>query len=53
MLSLVFSSLAEEDKQAELEQLAAQYDELKAEYDKKFENKRLIVFSFKLIVLCS
>ncbi|MCP4260629.1 MAG: DNA-directed RNA polymerase subunit beta, partial [Planctomycetes bacterium] len=33
-------SLAQEDKQAELEQLAAQYDELKAEYDKKFENKR-------------
>ena len=26
--------------QAELEQLAEQYDELKAEYDKKFENKR-------------
>ena len=37
---LLTQSLAEEDKQAELEQLAAQYDELKAEYDKKFENKR-------------
>ncbi|ATC96185.1 DNA-directed RNA polymerase subunit beta [Pseudoalteromonas tunicata] len=33
-------SLADEEKQAELEQLAAQYDELKAEYDKKFEVKR-------------
>ena len=37
---LLTQSLAQEDKQAELEQLAAQYDELKAEYDKKFENKR-------------
>ena len=37
---LLTQSLAAEDKQAELEQLAAQYDELKAEYDKKFETKR-------------
>ncbi|MBQ4834603.1 DNA-directed RNA polymerase subunit beta [Pseudoalteromonas sp. MMG010] len=37
---LLTQSLAEESQQAELEQLAAQYDELKAEYDKKFENKR-------------
>ncbi len=33
-------SLADETKQEELEQLAASYDELKAEYDKKYETKR-------------
>ena len=37
---LLTQSLADEGQQSELEQLAAQYDELKAEYDKKFENKR-------------
>ncbi|MBE0361894.1 DNA-directed RNA polymerase subunit beta [Pseudoalteromonas ulvae UL12] len=37
---ILTQSLADEEKQAELEQLAAQYDELKAEYDKKFEVKR-------------
>jgi DNA-directed RNA polymerase subunit beta len=33
-------SLSDETKQEELEQLAASYDELKAEYDKKYETKR-------------
>jgi DNA-directed RNA polymerase subunit beta len=33
-------SLSDEGKQEELEQLATSYDELKAEYDKKYETKR-------------
>ncbi len=33
-------SLADEDKQNDLEQLAAQYEEIRVEYDKKFEAKR-------------
>jgi DNA-directed RNA polymerase subunit beta len=37
---LLTQSLADETAQAELEQLAEQYDELKADYDKRFEIKR-------------
>ncbi|MFN3901281.1 MAG: DNA-directed RNA polymerase subunit beta [Alishewanella aestuarii] len=33
-------SLSDEDKQNDLEQLAAQYEEIRIEYDKKFEAKR-------------
>ena len=33
--------LADEDKQEQLEQLAAQYDEIKADFDKKLEAKRM------------
>ena len=33
-------SVADEDKQNDLEQLAAQYEEIRVEYDKKFEAKR-------------
>ncbi|WP_018694539.1 DNA-directed RNA polymerase subunit beta [Algicola sagamiensis] len=33
-------TLSSEDKQSELEQLAVQYEELRADYDKKFEAKR-------------
>ncbi|WP_375751771.1 DNA-directed RNA polymerase subunit beta [Vibrio sp. HN007] len=33
-------SLADDELQAQLEQLAEQWDELKADFDKKFENKR-------------
>ncbi|WNO59871.1 DNA-directed RNA polymerase subunit beta [Rheinheimera sp. MMS21-TC3] len=33
-------SLSDEDKQSELEQLAAQFEETRIEYDKKFEAKR-------------
>ncbi|MDX3775368.1 DNA-directed RNA polymerase subunit beta [Chromatiaceae bacterium AAb-1] len=38
--ALFNQSLADEDKQNELEQLAAQYEEIRIEYDKKFEAKR-------------
>jgi len=37
---LLSQSLADEDKQNDLEQLAAQYEEIRIEYDKKFEAKR-------------
>jgi len=37
---LLSQSLSNEDKQNDLEQLAAQYEELRVEYDKKFEAKR-------------
>ena len=37
---LLSQSLADEDKQNDLEQLAAQYEEIRVEYDKKFEAKR-------------
>ena len=37
---LLTQSLADEAQQGELEQLAEQYDELKADYDKRFETKR-------------
>ncbi|MBU2425766.1 MAG: DNA-directed RNA polymerase subunit beta, partial [Gammaproteobacteria bacterium] len=37
---LLAQSLADEDKQNDLEQLAAQYEEIRIEYDKKFEAKR-------------
>ena len=38
--ALLGYSLADEDKQNDLEQLAAQYEEIRVEYDKKFEAKR-------------
>ncbi|RVT41488.1 DNA-directed RNA polymerase subunit beta [Rheinheimera sediminis] len=38
--ALLGYSLADEDKQNDLEQLAAQYEEIRIEYDKKFEAKR-------------
>jgi len=38
--ALFNQSLADEDKQNDLEQLAAQYEEIRIEYDKKFEAKR-------------
>ena len=38
--SLFNQSLSDEDKQNDLEQLAAQYEEIRVEYDKKFEAKR-------------
>ncbi|MFC4657100.1 DNA-directed RNA polymerase subunit beta [Rheinheimera marina] len=38
--ALMGYSLADEDKQNDLEQLAAQYEEIRVEYDKKFEAKR-------------
>ena len=37
---LLSQSLSDEDKQNDLEQLAAQYEEIRVEYDKKFEAKR-------------
>ena len=37
---LLSQSLADEDKQNDLEQLASQYEEIRIEYDKKFEAKR-------------
>ena len=37
---LLAQSVADEDKQNDLEQLAAQYEEIRIEYDKKFEAKR-------------
>ncbi len=37
---LLAQSVADEDKQNDLEQLAAQYEEIRVEYDKKFEAKR-------------
>ncbi len=38
--ALFNQSLSDEDKQNDLEQLAAQYEEIRVEYDKKFEAKR-------------
>ncbi|WP_213995048.1 DNA-directed RNA polymerase subunit beta [Arsukibacterium sp.] len=38
--ALFNQSLSDEDKQNDLEQLAAQYEEIRVEYDKKFELKR-------------
>ena len=38
--ALFNQSLSDEDKQNDLEQLAAQYEEIRIEYDKKFEAKR-------------
>ncbi|WP_337843695.1 DNA-directed RNA polymerase subunit beta [Rheinheimera sp.] len=38
--ALLGYSLADEDKQNDLEQLSAQYEEIRIEYDKKFEAKR-------------
>jgi DNA-directed RNA polymerase subunit beta len=38
--ALFNQSLADEDKQNDLEQLAAQFEEIRVEYDKKFELKR-------------
>jgi DNA-directed RNA polymerase subunit beta len=38
--ALFNQSLSDEDKQNDLEQLATQYDEIRIEYDKKFEAKR-------------
>ncbi|MDP5036022.1 MAG: DNA-directed RNA polymerase subunit beta, partial [Alishewanella sp.] len=38
--ALFNQSLSDEDKQNDLEQLATQYEEIRVEYDKKFEAKR-------------
>ncbi|MDX1539729.1 DNA-directed RNA polymerase subunit beta [Arsukibacterium sp.] len=38
--ALFNQSLSDEDKQNDLEQLASQYEEIRVEYDKKFELKR-------------